>query len=51
MKKDESRSYRIVNLNHRDDVIREITKCEERLTQLLHDQGEIALIAYVKPSK
>lgn len=50
MVKDESHFFRLVNLGSRDDVIQEITNCEERLAHLLDGEGQIALIAYVKPS-
>jgi len=46
MIKDESRSFQLANLKGRDDVMKEITACEERLKRLV--QGQVALIAYVK---
>ncbi|SMO49294.1 hypothetical protein [Melghirimyces algeriensis] len=42
----ESKSYKLVNLQNRQDVMEEIAKTERDLKRMLG--GQVALIAYVK---
>ncbi|GGA31562.1 hypothetical protein GCM10007416_00100 [Kroppenstedtia guangzhouensis] len=44
--KQNHKTYRLVNLEDRSDVIERISKAEEDLNRLIN--GRVALIAYVK---
>ncbi|PTX65031.1 hypothetical protein C8P63_101255 [Melghirimyces profundicolus] len=44
--KQESQSYKLVNLKDRDDIIQRITQAEQELNGMLN--GRVALIAYIK---
>ncbi|QKI82574.1 hypothetical protein [Kroppenstedtia eburnea] len=47
--KQEHKTYKLVNLEDRSDVIERITQAEKDLNRLVH--GRVALIAYVKDEK
>lgn len=47
--KQEHKTYQLVNLEDRSDVIERITQAEKDLNRLVH--GRVALIAYVKDEK
>lgn len=49
MRNNRSQNFRLINLEHRPDVITRITQLEQQLNQMI--DGEVALIAYVNNEK
>lgn len=47
--KQESKTYHLVNLKNRSDVIQRISQAEEEINGMV--DGRVALIAYVKEDK
>ncbi|QKG84838.1 hypothetical protein GXN76_10395 [Kroppenstedtia pulmonis] len=43
---DQAKSYRLVNLQNRSDILDKISQAEQEISQVL--DGQVALIAYIR---